>query len=699
MTMFNKDFQPMMFKVAILFSAAVAMAASDSVLVQKQVGLLQKLKDIQENNTLGVSLDGTAKGSYLSSALTSDQLVSGYPSTETGANTDVKLNFLARPSADSRVLIQMRLHQDWQSAYGQDLSPALVNWFSYDGRSLGGKLNFNLGHMRVGYTPLTISTPQLDILQEPLIFKQRRTEVMADMNLDGSDRRLLQGLNADYNSGTLGFLTNLQLQGTLARVRNNAKKTTQIFYDFDKSDRYLVGGRLGGEVDGISARLNFANTFDRVASTHATGMAASDTFNYEFNRVISAEVGANTEKMGIDLPFVFGLDLEYAMSKWTWDQETATEVDVYETKLVRDRYYDADGTADSALFYARTLTGSDIVVDYHNVMDLDGKALLVKPSLAFKQESFSVKAQFAYLNNDQNFQAELANTPAYVGNSVILNSEAKFTNSLDSTSLERRLSLFRSGSLENMYYSVYRSDALTRWNIMGAGTVDGLAVASDGALYNNYQQAHFLRNGYTNESWKRLELVSYVNSLDPSVNLALPLGYATHNRSGIEGKVDFEAINSVDLNVRYRNMKKVEGAETYTEMALGAGVELGQLAGLDRKIRLQGSYAKGTETDGYGRETVQMVGGANVDIYGGIALLLGYQGLEKTFTMPYNYVRKITESLLLAGPQWRITSGSVLTLQYGLMTNELDYLSSADLSPQLLSIDKSLVSADIAVQF
>jgi hypothetical protein len=87
--------------------------------------------------------------------------------------------------------------------------------------------------MRVGYTPLTISTPQPDLLQEPEILASHRVEALARRNLDTTDRRLLHGLNAEYNSGKIGVVDNVSMQITGARLRNVAKKTDQVFFDFD----------------------------------------------------------------------------------------------------------------------------------------------------------------------------------------------------------------------------------------------------------------------------------------------------------------------------------------------------------------------------------------------------------------------------------------------------------------------------------
>jgi hypothetical protein len=87
--------------------------------------------------------------------------------------------------------------------------------------------------------------------------------------LDTTNNRLLQGLNLLYNSGKLGSLENLYAQGTVARLRAIGKKYDQVFFDFDWSDRYLVGARVGAEAFGANLGLNYTYTFDRIRSTRA----------------------------------------------------------------------------------------------------------------------------------------------------------------------------------------------------------------------------------------------------------------------------------------------------------------------------------------------------------------------------------------------------------------------------------------------
>ena len=244
--MFNKKISAFGLSSAILFSATAAMAQGDSVETQ-QKNLLQKLDSLSAA-VLGLKINGTAKAGGLTSMASSDQFDVVSPTQENQAFTDVNMVFTARPSSETEVRLEMRLHKDWQSGFDENNNPMIGHWFSYDGKILDKHVDFNLGYMKVGFTPYTLYTPQQQLLQEPEIFAEKRVEALAQRNLDTTTARLMQGLNVDYHSGKVGPLTDIHAQATGARMRNTAKKYDQVFFDFDYADRYFYGLRAGAEL-------------------------------------------------------------------------------------------------------------------------------------------------------------------------------------------------------------------------------------------------------------------------------------------------------------------------------------------------------------------------------------------------------------------------------------------------------------------
>ena len=275
--------------------------AEDSTLVDKQKNLVGTL-DSLNGSVMGLRLGGTAKAGVLSSTLSSDQLQDGMDYRENQAYSDVNLVVKARPSEETEAKVELRLHKDWQTAYEESVNPVIGHWFSYDGKILNKHVDFNLGYMRVGYSPLTIYVPQTEILQEPEIFASKRVDALAMRSLDTTSNRLLQGLNFKYNSFDLGPLSNIYVQMTGARIRNIAKKNDEVFFDFDWSDRYLFGSNLGLEAFGVTLGGNYVYTFDREKTSRSRDDSHIAAMYYEDNMVYSGILNYDSKNLIMQVP-------------------------------------------------------------------------------------------------------------------------------------------------------------------------------------------------------------------------------------------------------------------------------------------------------------------------------------------------------------------------------------------------------------
>lgn len=712
--MMNTKKTSIIFASALMFSAAFAFAEGDSAVAEKQTSFLQKLDSLNKS-ILGLRLGGTAKAGALTSMVSSDQLLDQSATQENQAYTDVNLKFLAQPSSETQLNVQLRLHKDWQSGIDENNNPAIGHWFSYDGKILNKHVDFNLGYMRIGYTPLTINTPQTEILQEPEIFAQNRVEALAYRNLDTTSRRLMQGLNAAFHSGAVGALDDIYAQATGARMRNTAKKNDQVFFDFDWSDRYAYGLRGGVELFGANVGANFVGVFDRRLSTRSRDIGLGDTIIYDDNHVLSFDLGFNSKKLLANLPITFGINGEYAMSWWDVDAEYLFKNPTTETQIKEVTVPDEAGM--KTVVYVSTAlkaTNNDrTTIDY-----LDDKGSALNAELfakgSFSKLNFDVRGR--YLMNDKEFWSELASTPNYTGNGVIFNANALYGDA-DQALVKQ----FASGNLENLYFTVYNTDLLTAATLMSSGTATALSGSSESVnlyyrLYNNFKLAHFYRNGYDANTMKKLEAAEAVLMMDPSVNLALPLGLATPDRKGFAASLDADWDDAITLNVRFSQYTAEASDNKFTTIGAGLGVDVGRLVpSLERKLVVQGSFEKATEDTFLKRSSQRIVGGLTADIWGPIALQAGVQMLTKKFEgdmfgagiagLPVgtSFVQQVDEMLLLAGPKVRIAPESYIVVRYGMIKNSIDYQGlNADASAyekKELSIDKNLITAEVTVNF
>jgi hypothetical protein len=403
------------------------------------------------------------------------------------------------------------------------------------------------------------------------------------------------------------------------------------------------------------------------------------------------------------------------MSWWDVDAEYLFKNPTTETQIKEVTVPDEAGM--KTIVYVSTAlkaTNNDrTTIDY-----LDDKGSALNAELfakgSFSKLNFDVSGR--YLMNDKEFWSELASTPNYTGNGVIFNANALYGDA-DQALVKQ----FASGNLENLYFTVYNTDLLTAATLMSSGTATVLSGSSESTnlyyrLYNNFKLAHFYRNGYDANTMKKLEAAEAVLMMDPSVNLAMPLGLATPDRKGISASLDVDWDDAITLNARFSQYTAEASDNKYTTIGAGLGVDVGRLVpSLERKLVVQGSFEKATEDTFLKRSSQRIVGGLTADIWGPIALQAGVQMLTKKFEgdmfgagiagLPVgtSFVQQVDEMLLLAGPKVRIAPESYIVVRYGMIKNSIDYQGlNADASAyekKELSIDKNLITAEVTVNF
>jgi len=710
--MFNKKIS---LTSAILFATATAFAEGESVEVQ-QTSLLQKL-DSLSTAVLGLKFNGTVKAGALTSMAKSDQFSDDSPTQENQAFSDANLVLTARPSSETQATIELRLHKDWQSGFDENNNPVIGHWFSYDGKILNKHVDFNLGYMRVGYTPYTLYTPQQKLLQEPDIFAEKRVEALAQRNLDTTSRRLMQGLNVDFHSGNVGPLSDIHAQVTGARMRDAAKKTDQAFFDFDWTDRYFYGLRLGADAFGAHLGVNYTDVFDRIKASRSRAIDKEDTVHYEDNAVLSIEAGFDSKELLKDSPFGFGLNGEFAMSnlKQSIDYMSSNRERSYqitEYPVVYDTVMASQGRKDTIVI-VKINENQKAKIASEELDKINGTSFYVEPYVTLDLAGIDANLKVMYLQNNEKFWSEMASSPVYRGGATVLNANALFKDGSYSSLVDA----FGMSSLENMYMTVYNSNPLYAGNLMTSDGNNALSNESESKylysrLYNNYKNAHFYRNGYNADVKKMREIEAELFMVDPANDMALPMGVATPDRKGLNVNLDLAWNGAVELNVLFGMISTVNSdieEDKFTRYAAGLGVDFGRLFGLDRKIKLQGSYDHAEEDKGFQRKNDRIMAGLNADVYGPFALLAGYQMSTREFGVAYQVsglasITKAEESLLLVGPRFKIAPHSFISVQYGLLTDKISFLGGVDpvtnmVANQELSIDKNVIIADVTVNF
>ena len=716
------------FSSVLLLSAATAFAApeQDSAtegVEQQQKSLLEKLDSLNDA-VLGLRVNGSAKAGVLTSMASSDQFSSESPTQETQAFTDVNLILTARPSSETQVRVEARLHKDWQSAYEENNNPIIGHWFSYDGLILDKHLAFNLGYMRVGYTPYTLYTPQPNLLQEPEVFASARAEAMSKRNLDTTSRRLLQGLNVDFHSGNLGALDDIHVQATGARLRNIAKKNDQLFFDFDWSDRYMYGGRFGVEAYGARLGANFVNVFDRELSFLSHDLDLADSVILDDNKVFTGELGFDTKKILPDLPVVLGFDAEFAMSWWNANLYYSASKTYSKYTIEKGTVPNEDGVLDSIAYVKETQLSKNETVS-EKYMDDNGSAFYVEPYVKASLGGLNLQLRGRYLQNDEKFWSELASASNFNGNTVILNANGLYSDSV----YTNLVSSFGMSSLENLYYQVYNSNPLNVTNLLSTSTANALSTDNSESpymyvrVYNNYKNAHFYRNGYTADTKKRLEVSEALNLMDGSMDMALPYGLATPDRKGFAVSFDGDWSSEVTVNGRFARYNWDAADDVFTEYAVGVGIRADKLLSVldqilgnadnENRTLIQGSFTHAEEDNYFKRKSDRIMAGVTSDnIIGPFGMQFGIETFKMEYGVPLFVtenaaITKTEEMLLRVGPRIKIAPASYLSLQYGLLTDKVSFYRmglaedgvTSIAVPDKFSIDKNVIMADVTVTF
>jgi len=666
--------------------------------------------DSIEENVIGFALNGQAKGGILSSTLSSEALPKGEDVSEYSAFNDFLLNISIRPNNETKATFDLRFHKDWQSAYREGNNAPIVRWWSYDGNIMDKSLKFNLGTMRVAYTPLTIYLPEPDMIMEPEVFSEMKREAMEDRYLDGTNRRLLQGINAEY-SISAGMFEKIFLQGTIVRLRKVAEASDRISFDFDSNkDRFSMAARIGAETYGVYFGVNEVYTFNRFSSSLKS---SNKSIDYEKNNVLSLELNYDSKKL-LEGPLSFGIGAEYALSSWNWWRHDTTsrepEKFLNYNNPSRDPVNLPSVTGSNVYLYYETATSTKPLYKLSEIESIESQgALLGNVFVQYSEDPFEVKLSGHFLKTDMNFESELAASPAYLPNLPILNSDA---------ALEYNLQQFRTGSLENMYYSLYYTLPLSAITIVSGkqGTIGtifggGRPIYQNSKLDNNYKLAQYYRNSYTQQTYTRLERREQI--LDPSVNLALPYGYATPDRSGGDADLNFVWNRAISVRAIFGTYSS-ELQGKFTRLGGGTEINIARLVDLSKALTISGSYEQNKQDEGFNDpQTSRIMAGFKVGIWRGLSLIGGFQQLEMEYKNPYTYglttingtetttttfaINKTSERLIIGGPQVKISERANFNLQGGLLSNAISF--AIDGNGREIDLSKSIISGTVTVEF
>lgn len=649
----------------ILMGSAWALPSQDA-----QTQLDEKVEDIDSRR--GLTMTGDIRSIFLRSVFESDQDKDAYnrsPDTEREGFSQLDLNFNFRPQQTTRANLVLRLSSAYQNFFNAGAKLVSIPWMNIEGQ-YSDKLYWVVGDFRQEYGKLSLSSPDVEILYEPEIFRRNRFMARDQVFLEGTKRNL-QGANVQFRYDMGGILGEVRTEAMLSRLRR-----TEVL-DFS--------GAMGNILPNDSVP----------GASQASGM---DKILY----------GANVEWLPISKNAVIGVtplfvkDLETsnttvyrqmtdpATFQQYWEQQSVNPgVLGPENSSVITVRAGADGAAimgnESIIIdllaeyamstddgYSYTLDGNGLPVIEKETYK--GTALLADLNAGYQQKgSFMVNLQVNYLMNDTNWYNTLAQSPSFFARRI-MNSD-KDPNTL------------KYGTLSPLYSTF---DALYHFDPKYAPPAPSMMpdpLVSDQT--GSYNIAPFNKNSWNTGVYTRDEL-ALINGLnDFNVVSALPNGVATANRVG--PKLNLTAgigkDNALEVQAIFTALeeasKTAEDKAKFSEMGGGARIDASAFLGFALPLEFSGSYRAAEMKQGDVTRSSSFI---NTGFYGKfhkrMGVSLGLQMIQsklesellKTFALP---LTKSDQMQWMAGVDYNLGKNAWLAFNVGAITVDNTYETSA----------------------
>jgi len=560
-----------------------------SIFAVPQDSLDAAIEDIESRR--GVTIGGTVRSTMYRSHFSSPQDINAYdksPDTERSGFSQFDLYLGLRPWEEVRGNLVLRMGANYQDFFQTLKTVVTVPWINVEGQ-YGGNFYWIVGDFREQYSPLTLFSPDVDVLYEPETFRRSRYMARDQVFLQGNKRNL-QGANAQfrYNFGdTPGELRAEAIFARLRRVEvldssgyvgnlmpngNFAPGTSQA----SGMDKLLYMGNLEWLPSSKNIILGFTPIFIRDLKTTLTKVYKIGMDPVTFQPIAVPEdinpgvlVPENTRvlagRLGVDAAGFIG------------SKNLLLDV-VSEFALSQDDHYSLYSSDDNIAVKANKI---------------DGQALLVQAVVGYQDKDvWMTKLSADYIMNDSGWYNPLAQSPAFVARRVA-NSDK------DTDYLKYRIN--------SPFYSLF--DALYNFNPkftpvstdLGPGS-PGVDCAGGGFCpTDSYDIAPFPKNSYNTSTYTRDELALLNAYSDPVLQGMLPNGLATANRVGPQVRLTagYGKDNPFEVQALFAMLKESDALSDseakFTEMGGGGKFDIGSfLWGLP--LEFSGSY-KNSKTE------------------------------------------------------------------------------------------------------
>ena len=584
---------------------SVSAIASATAIADNQAKIDSTVEAIESRK--GVDIGGTVRAVYNKSNVDAKQDVNGFnnlPDREIAEFVQLDLDMHFRPWDFVGANIVLRLGAGMQDYFANSATTVNAPWVNLEG-NIGNKFHWTAGDFRQQYSPLTVYMPGVDIMYEPMIFARNREMAQKEAFIEGNQRNL-QGLNLQFRTDLGPTVGELRAEGFFARLRRAERLDTTGAEGNLLPGEDIWGASQAGTFDKYAAAANLelyplnknlmvgvtfldvwddkdskAYTYYKTDGYIAVG-GTDPTYNYirkpvnfldslpQSTQVFAGRFGADVAGFMDNKSLIADLTGEVAYSMDKIYAESAVPLTAEDGSIAV--LADEAGFAYDTL---RTVSAEDEIEK--------GLALNANLNVGYKTDRWMAKVSVDYIRNDSSWYNSLAQSPSFIA-SRVMNSDKDG----NLTKYGPYAPLY--STFDALYFFTPKHAPISQYMTNDdAGMENGQT--------NSYNIAPYSKTSYTTATYTRKELALIDELSDANVQMALPNGLATTNRTGVRANVvaGYGKDNMIEVQGLFTKMEQVAaivGTDkiSFTEFGGGAKVDVLGLLGFSLPLELSGSY-------------------------------------------------------------------------------------------------------------
>lgn len=569
-------------------SSLLALLAASVAATANPVNTNQDLIESKADSALakrGFEIGGSIRAVAERATFDNDDDIAGnnqMPEVERNEFVTADIDFRFRPYDNVRANVMMRLGGGMQEYFASAAKTLTVAWINVEG-NVGNSFYWIVGDFRQQYSPLTLYTPGIDIMYEPMVFARQRRMAQKEQLIEGNQRNL-QGINLQFRKEFNPVIGEFRAEGIFARVNR------PTILDFTGAEgSILPNGRIPGATQASNTdKWLAAGNIELLPLNKNVYIGATPMYIFD-----------NENTSGYAYRHEYDPDAGYIV-KSDYQRE---KINPFDTTLQNTMVVSGRAGADVAGIMKNKNLVADVVGEFAMSMDKtdevagmnittgpimtekteNGMAILATMNVGYKVEnSFGANLAVDFVRNDEKWFNNLAQSSSFFAQRI-MNSDK------DGNQVRFGVNSPLYSTFDALYhFSPKFSPVATTLGTNDDATADGQTESYNIAPYN--------KNSWTTNVYTRAQLALLQHQFeDPALQLVLPNGLATANRMGgraiLTGNFrDFAEVQG--LFSMFNEVKPMEGFKeaSFMEYGGGAKVDIFKALGFTKPLEISGSY-------------------------------------------------------------------------------------------------------------